>query len=59
MLAAAAAPDPSRRLLAMSGRLTNGRRSELYRGALADTAPDGAYAAVEQARSGLDGNPSP
>ena len=57
MLKAASAPDPSRRLLAMSGRLTNGRRAELYRGALADTPPDGAYAAVERARSGLDGDP--
>jgi asparagine synthase (glutamine-hydrolysing) len=57
MLQAASAADPSRRLLAMSGRLTNGRRSELYRGALADTSPDGAYAAVERARSGLDGDP--
>ena len=58
MLAAAAAPDPSRRLLAMSGRLTNGRRSELYRALSRTRRWDGAYAAVEQARSGLDGDPS-
>jgi asparagine synthase (glutamine-hydrolysing) len=51
------AGDPSRRLLAMSGRLVNGDRSELYKGALASVRDDNAYAVVEELRGGLDGDP--
>jgi asparagine synthase (glutamine-hydrolysing) len=57
MLNAISAPDPSRRLLAMSGRLTDEQRAQLYRGALSHTPHDGAYGAVEEIRSGLDGDP--
>jgi asparagine synthase (glutamine-hydrolysing) len=56
MLEALASLDPASRLLAMSGRLTNGRRSELYRGDLADVPSDVAYRAVDGARSGFDGD---
>ena len=51
------ADDPSRRLLAMSGRLVNGDRGELYKGALASVRDDNAYAVVEELRGGLDGDP--
>jgi asparagine synthase (glutamine-hydrolysing) len=55
--AALAARDPSERLLAMSGRLVDGVRSDLYTGALAQVRNDNAYAAIEALRSGLDGDP--
>jgi asparagine synthase (glutamine-hydrolysing) len=51
------AADPSRRLLAMSGRLLNGVRSDLYTGKLAAVRNDNAYAAIEALRGGLDGDP--
>jgi asparagine synthase (glutamine-hydrolysing) len=51
------ADDPSRRLLAMSGRLLNGVRGELYKGGLASVREDNAYAAVEALRGELDGDP--
>jgi asparagine synthase (glutamine-hydrolysing) len=51
------APDPSRRLLEMSGRLQNGARSELYRGALAAVRSDNAYAAVEAVRGAVRADP--
>jgi asparagine synthase (glutamine-hydrolysing) len=53
---ALAAGDPSRRLLAMSGRLLNGARADIYRGALADVRDDTAYRTVEALRGGLDGD---
>ena len=40
----------------MSGRLTNGRRSELYSGELADVPKDTALVAIDRARAGFDGN---
>ena len=51
------AEDPSSRLLAMSGRLVNGLRADLYKGALASVREDNAYTAVEALRGGLDGDP--
>lgn len=54
---AIAARDPSSRLLAMSGRLSTARRSDLYRGALADVPNGTAFRAVEHARSGVVGDP--
>jgi asparagine synthase (glutamine-hydrolysing) len=51
------AGDPSRRLLAMSGRLVDGARVDLYKGPLAAVGEDNAYAAVEALRGGLDGDP--
>jgi asparagine synthase (glutamine-hydrolysing) len=54
---ALAAPDPSRRLLEMSGRLQDGARSDLYGGALASVRKDNAYAAVEAVRDGIRGDP--
>jgi asparagine synthase (glutamine-hydrolysing) len=51
------AGDPSKRLLAMSGRLVNGVRADLYRGPLAAVRDDNAYAAVEALRGSLDGDP--
>jgi asparagine synthase (glutamine-hydrolysing) len=55
--AALAARDPSERLLAMSGRLVDGVRADLYSGALAEVRGDNAHAALEELRSGLDGDP--
>jgi asparagine synthase (glutamine-hydrolysing) len=55
--AALAARDPSERLLAMSGRLVDGVRADLYSGALAQVRDDNAHAALEALRSGLDGDP--
>jgi asparagine synthase (glutamine-hydrolysing) len=52
-----AADNPSKRLLAMSGRFVNGVRGDLYKGALADVRDDNAYAAVEALRGGLEGDP--
>jgi asparagine synthase (glutamine-hydrolysing) len=51
------AGDPSRRLLAMSGRLVDGVRADLYKGPLAAVGEDNAYAVVEALRGGLDGDP--
>ena len=51
------ASDPSRRLLAMSGRLVDGVRVDLYKGPLAAVSEDNAYDAVEALRGGLDGDP--
>jgi asparagine synthase (glutamine-hydrolysing) len=51
------ARDPSQRLLAMSGRLVDGYRDDLYRGDLAAVREDNAHAAVEALRAGLDGDP--
>jgi asparagine synthase (glutamine-hydrolysing) len=56
-LDALAARDPSARLLAMSGRLVNGARADLYRGPLAAVRDDNAYEAIETLRDGLDGDP--
>ena len=49
-----AAPNASRRLLAMSGRLDPVLRRALYRERLATVDEDAAYAAVERAREGVD-----
>lgn len=57
MLDALAAPDAANRLLAMSGRLTNGRRAELYAGDLADVPAGTTLAEVDRVRSGFDGDP--
>ena len=54
---ALAAPDPSRRLLEMSGRMINGTRSDLYRGALASVPESNAYDTLEAVRGGVDGDP--
>jgi asparagine synthase (glutamine-hydrolysing) len=54
---ALAARDPSERLLAMSGRLVDGVRADLYSGALAEVRDDNAHATLEALRSGLDGDP--
>ena len=54
---ALAAPDPSQRLLEMSGRLNDGTRTDLYHGALASIRQDNAYAAVEAVRDGVRGDP--
>jgi asparagine synthase (glutamine-hydrolysing) len=54
---ALAAPDPSRRLLEMSGRMINGTRSDLYRGALASVPEANAYDTLEAVRGGVDGDP--
>jgi asparagine synthase (glutamine-hydrolysing) len=54
---ALAAPDPSRRLLEMSGRLRDGARSDLYRGALASVGEHNAHAAVEAVRGEINGDP--
>jgi asparagine synthase (glutamine-hydrolysing) len=51
------ADDPSKRLLAMSGRLANGVSADLYKGGLAAVRDDNAYTAVEALRGGLDGDP--
>jgi asparagine synthase (glutamine-hydrolysing) len=51
------AGDPSTRLLAMSGRLVDGIRADLYKGALAEVRDDNAYAAVEAVRGEVDGDP--
>jgi asparagine synthase (glutamine-hydrolysing) len=56
-LGALAAGDPSARLLAMSGRLVDGVRADLYGDALARVRDDNAYATIEALRGGLDGNP--
>jgi asparagine synthase (glutamine-hydrolysing) len=57
-LDAVAAEDPSRRLLAMSGRLVDGARAELYGdGALSCVAAANALQAIERVRGGLDGDP--
>jgi asparagine synthase (glutamine-hydrolysing) len=53
---ALAAPDPSRRLLEMSGRLRDGARTDLYAGALASVRNDNAQAAVEAVRGGTRGD---
>jgi asparagine synthase (glutamine-hydrolysing) len=52
---ALAAPDPSWRLLEMSGRLQDGR-TDLYRGGLAFVGNDNAHAAVEAVRGGTRGD---
>jgi asparagine synthase (glutamine-hydrolysing) len=54
---ALAAPDPSRRLLEMSGRLQDGARTDLYRGALASVRNDNAHAAIDSVRGGTRGDP--
>jgi asparagine synthase (glutamine-hydrolysing) len=54
---ALAARDPSQRLLAMSGRLMNSSRSELYRGQLTDVPVDNVWSTVEAIRAGVDGDP--
>jgi asparagine synthase (glutamine-hydrolysing) len=54
---ALAAPDPSQRLLEMSGRLQDGVRNDLYGGALASVRSDNAHAAVEAVRGGIRGDP--
>ena len=51
-LGALGASDPSRRLLAMSGRLVDGARADLYGGALAAVRDDNAYATMEALRGG-------
>jgi asparagine synthase (glutamine-hydrolysing) len=56
-LSALGAGDPSERLLAMSGRLVNGIRADLYKGALSEVRDDNAYTAVDALRGGLDGDP--
>jgi hypothetical protein len=56
-LGALAARDPTARLLAMSGRLVDGVRADLYGDALAEVRDDNAYATIEALRGGLDGNP--
>jgi asparagine synthase (glutamine-hydrolysing) len=54
---ALAAQDPSRRLLAMSGRLLNSSRSALYRGGLTDVPVDNVWSTIEAVRGGVDGDP--
>ena len=54
---ALAARDPSQRLLAMSGRLMNSSRSELYRGQLTNVPVDNVWSTVEAIRAGVDGDP--
>jgi asparagine synthase (glutamine-hydrolysing) len=54
---ALAARDPSERLLAMSGRLVDGARTDLYKGALAAVRDDNAYTTIEALRGGLEGDP--
>lgn len=54
---ALAAPDPSARLLELSGRLPDAARRDLYAGELAGVANGNAHAAVEAARGGLVGHP--
>jgi asparagine synthase (glutamine-hydrolysing) len=54
---ALAARDPSRRLLAMSGRLMNSSRSTLYRGGLTNVPADNAWSTIEAVRGGVDGDP--
>jgi asparagine synthase (glutamine-hydrolysing) len=56
-LGAFGAGDPSRRLLAMSGRLVDHARDDLYKGALAEVRDDTAYTTMEALRGGLDGDP--
>jgi asparagine synthase (glutamine-hydrolysing) len=51
------ADDPSKRLLAMSGRLVNGLSADLYKGGLAAVRDDNAYRAVQALRGRLDGDP--
>lgn len=50
------AGDPSQRLLAMSGRLADGVRADLYTGGLAKVRDDNAYATMEELRGELDGD---
>jgi asparagine synthase (glutamine-hydrolysing) len=52
-----AAQDPSRRLLAMSGRLMNSSRSTLYRGGLTNVPVDNAWSTIEAVRGRVDGDP--
>jgi len=54
---ALAARDPSQRLLAMSGRLTNNSRSALYRGGLTNVSVDNVWSTMEAVRGGVDGDP--
>jgi asparagine synthase (glutamine-hydrolysing) len=54
---ALAAQDPSRRLLAMSGRLLNSSRSTLYRDGLTNVPADNAWSTIEAVRGGVDGDP--
>jgi asparagine synthase (glutamine-hydrolysing) len=54
---ALAADDPSQRLLEMSHRLTDRRRTDLYGTTLASVDRHTAHAAVEAARGGVDGDP--
>jgi asparagine synthase (glutamine-hydrolysing) len=51
------ARDPSRRLLAMSERLVNGVRADMYTGGLAAVPADNTYATMEALRGDLDGDP--
>jgi asparagine synthase (glutamine-hydrolysing) len=54
---ALAAPDPSQRLLALSGRLELGQRRDLYRGELARVNPSTAYRTVMHAQGSANGHP--
>jgi asparagine synthase (glutamine-hydrolysing) len=54
---ALAAPDPSYRLLELSGRLMDGARASLYRGPLAAVRADTSHDALERVRGRLNGDP--
>lgn len=53
---ALAAPDPARRLLALSGRLEGDERAALYRGRLATVPSDNTYRAIRSVQGDLDGH---